>query len=881
MSFKRVLISIVAVLAFLFVLGWMVLSSALFSGLRASLAEGVLTKQLGRDVQIAGDLRISPGSTITVTAEGLILPSTSLPDTNLASLGLLAFDLSFRDLIAGKITLSNLETAGATLSLVVDKSGANSWSTAGDKPAKTPSDSPKQALDPWALFADHKVAFADTKVRYLNALNGLDLDLTLATLSVVRDAADAPLILDGTGDLNGEALTLSARIPRDTPLTAEIALDQITLTASGTPVAAEAPDTRTIALSADIRKLSQFLDIVKLQKPIDGTGKVSALFTSGSGPSRIDKLNVVVDLDTGQSVVVTGNIGELGNPEDVSLTTRIRLYPEDAEPPKTATRRDLKLVAVDMVIDSVPGQIAQRSMKIVTNGFVIDTAGEGPPPIKVGQLSRSDDGKLRLGSVNLRIGQPENPFLILDGSVGDALKLAEIDATGTLDLPVGALLSTQRFQDSDVLGHLVGELHLKGNVQQLTLTDVTASAQGTDLWSLDVGGTVRNVLAFQNIDLTASVKVPSSKALLEALHLNPVATGATAIEFHVESEEDDFYGTANINLGESDLRLTLDVDDAQEEPVVHGTLTSDLIQVDHLKQVIGAAIELRKLNRPLPDTPDTDAPEGPFRDTTLLPLGQALLTTGMDMDLQIDLRQLQGAEVGSSLQTQLTLDKDQLSAGPVSFEYGGGTFDVEGQIDLSQEQHILEIKGSAGGWGLLDILELVHFKKAASGTLYSNFDVSGPVTSVRDFVAAMNGSATVSMRDGHIQSQLLDLAGLGILPWLFSDKEELATISCLRMPMSISNGRITTKQTAVETNQVQIVVYGDVDLGKRTIDIHGQPRKIGEPLKRSPWPFTLSGSLKDPKVKVKDGPKRLKRKDGADTMPAKRKACVPDILQLQ
>lgn len=879
MLLKRVFIWAAAGLALIVVLAWLVLSSAIFSGLRTNMAEGYLSKALNRDVQITGDLRIAPGRTIGITAEGVTLPSASLPETNLAQLASLSFSATLSDLLNGTLALSNLQTQGVALSLIVDETGNNSWSNPNVQPKPKSGKAP--ALDPWTLFADHRIDLANTKVLYKNALNGLDLDLTLATLALSRESADAPLILDGTGDLNGEALTLSASVPKDAPLTAEVAFDHITLTASGSPISPEAPDTRSIALSADIRKLTQFLDAVKLQKPVEGTGKVSGLFTYGGGPARIDKLKVLVAFDTGQSVEVIGNIGELGNPEDVSLTTRIRLYPEDAEPPKTRARRDLKLIAVDMVIDSVPGQIAQRSMKIVTNGFTLDTAGEGPPPIKVRKLSRSEDGKLRLGSVNLRIGQPGKPFLILDGSVGDALKLAEIDGTGTLDLPAASLLSAERFQDADFLGHLVGGFQLKGDVQELSLTDLKASGQGTDLWSLDVDGQIRNVLAFQDINLNVAVDVPSSKALLEALSLQPVATGSPKLTLHVDSNGDDFNGAASIELGESNLDLTLDLDDAQEEPIVRGSVESDLIQVNHLREVISSAIELRKLNRPLPDPPESDVPEGPFRDVTLRPLGQALLVTGMDVDFQFDIKKLEGANGTSSLKTQLTLDKELLTAGPVEFEYGGGTFDVTGTIDLEPEERILEIKGSAGGWGLLDILELANFKKAAGGTLYSSFDVSGPVTSVRDFVSAMNGSATISMRDGHIQSQLLDIAGLGILPWLFSEKEKVAKIACMRAPLSVSNGRIITKQTAVETNQVQIIVYGDLDLGKRTIDMHGQPRKIGEPLKRSPWPFTISGALNDPKVKVKDGPKRLKRKDGADTMPAQRKPCVPDILQLQ
>ena len=89
------------------------------------------------------------------------------------------------------------------------------------------------------------------------------------------------------------------------------------------------------------------------------------------------------------------------------------------------------------------------------------------------------------------------------------------------------------------------------------------------------------------------------------------------------------------------------------------------------------------------------------------------------------------------------------------------------------------------------------------------------------------------------------------------------------------------RQTTVETDLVQIVVFGDVDLNRKNMDLNIQPRRIGKPLSRSPWPATVTGSFKDPKVRVKSGPKKLRRKDGASRMPARRKPCVPDILQLR
>ena len=179
-------------------------------------------------------------------------------------------------------------------------------------------------------------------------------------------------------------------------------------------------------------------------------------------------------------------------------------------------------------------------------------------------------------------------------------------------------------------------------------------------------------------------------------------------------------------------------------------------------------------------------------------------------------------------------------------------------------------------------MQELKFKKHASGTLHASFDIAGNTSSVQSFLGTLSGNALISMRNGSIQTQLLDLAGLGVLPWLFSDdRKPVAPIVCMRAPLYFKNGRISTEQTVVETELVQLVVWGSVDLAQKYLDVIGQPREIGKPLSRSPWPFTIAGAMSDPKVKVKDGPKRLRRSDGASKMPQKRRLCVPDILQLQ
>nr|WP_254436884.1 AsmA-like C-terminal region-containing protein [Ruegeria arenilitoris] len=455
-----------------------------------------------------------------------------------------------------------------------------------------------------------------------------------------------------------------------------------------------------------------------------------------------------------------------------------------------------------------------------------------------------------------------------------------------MDIPASSLISPELLGPDDQLGRFSGDFHLNGDINQLSLTNLDGKTSDTDVWNLEVHGTVENVLKFEDLDLAIDVSVPSGADLLEALSLERVETGQARLKINLVSEGTDWNASANVEVADSILQIMADLDDATSDPVLQGSIESDLIKIDQIRTIVQAAAQLRKLGGPEPEEKETkkedEGDQGALRDVTLKPIGRSILLSGMDMDVDVDLRHIEGAKGISSLQSEVTLNKNELKAGPLKFEYGGAHFDVSGQMDLSNDAHLLTLTGKAGGWQLDEILHSLNFKKGASGTIYADFSVTGGTDSAKHFANSMSGNATVSMRDGSIETQLLDLAGLGVLPWVFTKKKQkVAPIVCLRAPISISNGKISTKQTTLETDHVQVVVFGGVDMAGKVLDLNLQPRKIGEPLSKSPWPVTLKGPLAKPKIKVKDGPKRLKRSDGADKMPEQRKLCVPDILQLQ
>ena len=272
-----------------------------------------------------------------------------------------------------------------------------------------------------------------------------------------------------------------------------------------------------------------------------------------------------------------------------------------------------------------------------------------------------------------------------------------------------------------------------------------------------------------------------------------------------------------------------------------------------------------------------------MQDITIGILDKDRLLNAGDVDIEIKLGKFAGKSAIRGIDAKLVVGKGKASLGPLKFAFDGGHFDLLATIDTLAAPKIVHLKGSSGGWDFGEIVKAMRVKIPASGTIDAEFDVSGDHTSVADFINTLDGSTTLRMRNGAIATSLLDLAGLGVVPWLFSKdrKAKYATITCLRAPLDFKNGVVTTRESVVETPEVQLVAYGTINIPRRTLNVAGQPRPVGKPLTRSPWPFTLTGSLTKPKVKVKDGPSKVRRADGANKMPAKRVPCVPDILQLK
>jgi len=398
---------------------------------------------------------------------------------------------------------------------------------------------------------------------------------------------------------------------------------------------------------------------------------------------------------------------------------------------------------------------------------------------------------------------------------------------------------------------------------------------------------VASVLPIDGVKLTMDASFQTA-AMLSALGKEPI--DLAPLDLHLTAASTDTEGTVAgkllMRMAKSEATVDLSANNRGPGPVVKGSVTSPLIRLQDLSDGLRAVSEI--FDDILGKAPGAasgkqSVSQNAVQNITIGLFDKNRLLRYGDVDIAIRFAEIAGTSAFKGIEANLVVGHGNASVGPLKFSFDGGHFDLLASIDTIASPSIVRLKGASKGLDIGAITKVLRVKIPATGTVDAEFDISGNHDSVARFVDTLDGSTTLRVRNGTVATSLLELAGLGIVPWLFSKdrRQKEATITCLRAPLKFRNGVVTTQDTVVETPDVQLVAYGTVNIPRRTLDVAGQPRPVGKPLSRSPWPFTLSGALTAPKVKVKTGPARLRRADGANKMPARRVPCVPDILQLK
>ena len=884
---------------------WLVLAAPLFSDFRKEIVANVLTEQLGQPVVIEDDVSVFLGAISRIRAGGVRIPSENMADTLLAELTLLELDLDVIKLLRGRFDLDNVTVDGLQVNLIRLENGATSWTSTSPKPKEAnvaTTSVEKQEISKEVEesengdilgFLRHRTAsFTSIGLLLDDQTSGFAYDFQLDYLTLEQLENGGRLGVSGLGTINGQDLTLDGSYPTGAPFTTKASFGELVLTYDGAPISTDQGGGHTAVLSLDTGSIGDFLDVVGLERVLEGSGHLSVDLASQAELLKIENLEAVVNLDEGQHLMAEGKIDNLLKSEGFDVQFNARFHHEGQPPAAAEELKDLTLTGISTHIVSEGAEIKLDELLLTTNAFEqgLDKVG----PVRIGRLYRSPDGKLGMSGLEFQAGPRDAPYILAQGNILDLLQLKQLDLSGRLAAPASLVLGEEV---ADAFGGVEADFVIDDAKGHLSLTQLEARTVNTDVWHLQAQLALGNVTSLDGVEFDFDLDIADGKNFLGALKLQEIDTGPLEVSASARGKGKEFATRLGLAAGTSRIEASLETAVTDGRPKIDGRIHSERLDIDDLSSAVAGVVELGKIGKgdeesstaAAGNADETEEPEVqplvlPKEDpkpTDLVDLEQLFLDT--DLTILIEFEEITGQQGVSSVSSELVSREGQASLGPLEIRYGGGYFNIAAEMDLVETPELLSVSGATSGWNFGKILDKVGLGIDAHGMVSGKFDVTGNRSSGKAFINSMYGSASISMSRGDIATSLLELAGLGIFPWLFSDefRQGYTDIVCVVAPVTINSGKVSFESIVAETESVQLVARGQVDWRNDSIAVRAEPRRVGRPLARSAWPFDVTGKLSDPQFKLDVGGSRSERRDGADEMPADRKPCVPDIYQLE
>lgn len=684
----------------------------------------------------------------------------------------------------------------------------------------------------------------DTTVRFTDAGRGWDFELKVAALRNQLEAGRSVLAADAA--LNGRPVSLDFAFDLDAeaaegsrPYAADIRLVSGDLSARfdvRAPTRAFDHDL-AMAIDAEAGSLVTVLRLAGIAPSIDGTGRLRARLDVDPDRVGLADLDLALTLVGGEHIAVTGHSADMATLQGTDIRVVADLAPGA---PAAVSLRDIVITRLSGAFRSRGEGMMLDDILIATNAFTQSLREIGP--IRVRSVTRDAEGHVALRGISVRAGPGERPIARLKGNVDDILGLAGIELDGDIDIPVASMLELPP-ETGNKLGRVVGTLAVSDAGGGLGVDTFSARIDGSDLVEarlalvLDELGK-RDVAATTQVD--ARLKVPNYSAFAAAFGDSSGFRGPLAFDGRLSGTLDALTMDGRTDIGRTRIEGALTSSAAPAgRTLVKGTIRSPLVYADELLTFL--------------------RPDGRRRRTPVAVVGASAPAGGSqidlvgttDADVAISAARLQGGgDRATGVEAQLQLKSGALRVSPLRIRYRGGTISA---VLASEGRSVLRARGTGQGWPLASLFAGSDIP--VSGTLRVTFDLTTRIDA-GDPLAALGGTLTARVGRGRIGTGLLDLAGVGIVAGIFTSSVQKgeSVLRCAKVPLVFSRGvGRTSPVIVVETDNVQALGRGTVDLVRNRIDLRVAPRPINSPDAAPGHSFTVKGPLTSPDIALASG----------------------------
>lgn len=305
------------------------------------------------------------------------------------------------------------------------------------------------------------------------------------------------------------------------------------------------------------------------------------------------------------------------------------------------------------------------------------------------------------------------------------------------------------------------------------------------------------------------------------------------------------------SVGDSDLSGDATFDLGGPRPKLSAQLQSKLIDFDDLAGFIGGTPgtgpgetssagqkqekkEQKARGKVLPDSP--------------IELGKLRV---MDADVQLTATRINSPRLPlEDMKAHLKLDDGRLILDPLNFGAAGGRLASTAQLDARSTPAKFGIAMKVEKLQLPKLMPKVRALDDSTGTLAGAIELSGEGNSAASIMASADGNFSVIMGQGRFSNLMLEVAGLDIAESLvfLLGKDKEVRMRCAYADFGIADGVATARAVALDTTDTALLVRGNLDFGKESLDLKLVPRpKDFSPLSIRA-PINIGGTFADPAI---------------------------------
>jgi len=866
--FRRFLAGVFLFAITILAIVWIVLESGALSDQRRGLVSDILTDQIGQNVRFTGDIRVRLGLSTKVWIEDVAVQSRGMSKVDVLQIDEVRFELDTWELIQQRIDWDNFILSGANFLFVKETDGRTSWKSS-EPTAENDAGGGKTKAGLLELLRDRNVEIADSSITLDFQDSGFFFSFNVEDFAIAQEIEGRLTLVDGNGKLNGQDVSVEGAFPAESEFSANLQVGRTASKISGTPLAGSDGREFDARLTTEFASIGDFQRAIGLKRTSEGQGSMQADLKGFAGGIAIQALEISVENEDGRHLRIEGGIDNLFHLQGTDLAVSVTFQNPVTlfQPGQRAFEVSLEQISAE--ISGEPERFELKNIAVKTNAINPKLKKIGP--MEVGKLFRTEEGEISLSGIRLAAGNAENPYLTVDGEIGDALELKQIALKAHLDIEATELFPFMSFENENALGRVTGDLLVSDKSGALSLDKLTLNTSETDLWNTSVSVAVSDLERLGEVKTDVVLVFRKPATLLGLFGLETSVTDPISVTWSTQkAAEAQLDIKASLEFARTGFETEMTAGFRGYKPTLDGDFLGQSVHISDIRRLL----DLGKSLAGLVEDPYSNRTAKPLvitreakplviaREAKPLVLGTPKDVFRMDRLLKdaevhigIDIGKILGVPALSKVNAVLKIDQGMAHLEPIIVSVVGGTATAAISSNLIDKPSRLTANGQLRGVGLETLMKLANSDLDAQGSISGPFSLSFDIKQMSNRLRSTSGTTRLSLTDGRIATSLLNLAGLGVIPWLFSKELQVGytEITCAIVPIVLSRGIVSLDNTVIETPSVQVLVNGQINILNETLFIRAIPRPLNRADARSPFPVTISGPLSSPNVSVERG----------------------------